>query len=71
MAIVSAGGDGLIKLWNADTRRWITNLTGHKGSVMALVADASTRALYSGATDGTIRTWDLSLNLCKRTLPVL
>ena len=36
---------------------------------MALTADSDTRTLYSGSTDGTIRTWDLSLYLCKRTIP--
>jgi WD40 repeat protein len=36
---------------------------------MALAADPASHTLYSGSTDGTIRTWDLTLFLCKRTLP--
>jgi WD40 repeat protein len=66
--VCSAGGDGLIKLWRAGTKRYVATLTGHRGSVLALVADSTSRTLYSGSTDGTVRTWDVRLSVCKRTL---
>ena len=69
--LCSAGGDGMIKVWHLDTLVLQANLTGHRGSVTCLAADQTSSTLYSGSTDGTVRTWELTQDLCvcKRTLP--
>ena len=66
--ICSGGGDGLIKVWHGNTHCFICNLSGHRGTITALIGDTNSKTIYSSSTDGTVRHWDLRLSLCKRTL---
>jgi acetylornithine deacetylase/succinyl-diaminopimelate desuccinylase-like protein/WD40 repeat protein len=65
--LCSGGGDGIVKVWHTETLNLAFQLVGHRGSVLALVADDRNTA-FSGGTDGTVRVWDLELAACRRTL---
>jgi WD40 repeat protein len=57
--LATAGDDGTIGLWNADSGAPIDRLTGHKGRVFALAIDPLTGDLASGGEDGRIKIWPL------------
>ena len=56
--MASASWDGSIGLWPLDGAA-PTRLTGHDGGVNALAASVDGATLYSAASDGTIRAWDI------------
>ncbi|MGR3603114.1 MAG: c-type cytochrome [Heliomarina sp.] len=56
--IASASWDGSIGLWPLDGAA-PTRLTGKGGGVNALAASADGATLYSAASDGTIRAWNI------------
>jgi len=64
--VISAGGDGIINVWNRHDLSLAGTLVGHKGRVLGLRIDED--FLYSGSTDGTIRVWDLECHACCRVL---
>lgn len=51
----SAGGDGLVKVWDATTGETATTLDNHEDRVWALAVHAGT--LVSGSADGTVTFW--------------
>jgi WD40 repeat protein len=51
------GSDNLIRIWDLSTGSEIGHLTGHEGSVAALVADRN--MLISGGFDTTVRIWTI------------
>ncbi len=56
---VSAGEEGIIRLWDVPTARVIRTFTGHKANVSALAVSADGRLLLSGAADQSVRLWDI------------
>jgi WD40 repeat protein len=58
--ILTAGWDGLIKVWRGDPPRSAGSLTGHDGPVTSVVVDAGGGTAASGGSDGTVRLWDVT-----------
>jgi guanine nucleotide-binding protein subunit beta-2-like 1 protein len=58
--IVSAGWDGLVKVWNLDRCKLRTNLIGHKGYVNTVTVSPDGSLCASGGKDGTAMLWDLN-----------
>jgi len=66
--VISAAGDGLIKLWDRETLKLVDNLVGHHGVVLSLTFDQSSKTLFSGSLDATVCVWDLKSKACRRVL---
>jgi len=58
--IVSAGWDGLVKVWNLNTCKLRTNLIGHTGYVSTVTVSPDGSLCASGGKDGTAMLWDLN-----------
>jgi hypothetical protein len=56
--LVSAGADGLLKLWDMPGQQMRQELRGHSDSVLAVAFFRQGQALVSGSGDGTARVWD-------------
>ncbi|MES1912524.1 MAG: hypothetical protein MHM6MM_004786 [Cercozoa sp. M6MM] len=69
-ALIAAGDSGIVRVWNADTRQFVTQLAVHSRSVVALTADTGNfnqngddrRAghvwVHSCSNEGTLTTFD-------------
>jgi WD40 repeat protein len=58
--LISAGGDGLIRLWDPATGKELRRLQGHTAAVLSLALAPGGKRLASGSADGTVRFWDLA-----------
>jgi WD40 repeat protein len=58
--LASAGKDGMIRLWEADTLRALAAWSGNQGEVNEVAFAPDGRALASAGDDGTVRLWDLA-----------
>jgi WD40 repeat protein len=56
--LASGSYDGTVRIWDAATGRERAALTGHSGSVAAVVVAPDGSWLASGGRDGTVRIWD-------------
>jgi U3 small nucleolar RNA-associated protein 13 len=66
--IATAGGDGLVKLWNPNTGDCDCTLDNHSDRVWALAANPHDRTLVSGGADSVITLWkDTSSNTLAAT----
>lgn len=61
---VTAGSDGLIRLWNLEDGSCFRNLEGHDDVVCSLVPGKTGPFLFSGSYDNTFRTWNLNTGEC-------
>ncbi|CAG8975515.1 hypothetical protein HYALB_00012292 [Hymenoscyphus albidus] len=55
--VVSAGGDGLVKVWDANTGEVACTLDNHEDRVWALTVNPATNMIVSGSGDSTITFW--------------
>jgi U3 small nucleolar RNA-associated protein 13 len=55
--IASAGGDGLVKVWDASTGEVECTLDNHEDRVWALAVHPETNTLVSGSGDSTVSFW--------------
>jgi U3 small nucleolar RNA-associated protein 13 len=55
--IASAGGDGLVKVWNANTGDEACTLDNHEDRVWALAVHPVTNMIVSGSGDSTVTFW--------------
>lgn len=53
----SAGGDGLVKIWNANSGEAECTLDNHEDRVWALAVHPDTNAVVSGSGDSTVTFW--------------
>lgn len=51
--VCSAGGDAMVRVWDAASLKLVRVLRGHRGSILSLLVMGS--YLLSGARDNTIR----------------
>jgi len=64
--LASGSADMTIQIWDNQGLVSLASLQGHTGAVNAVAWSGDGR-LYSGASDGSIRSWDLSLGPVKAT----
>lgn len=57
LQIASAGGDGLVKIWNANTGEIAATLDNHTDRIWALTVNPTTNTLVSGGGDSTVTFW--------------
>jgi WD40 repeat protein/serine/threonine protein kinase len=65
--LAAAGDDGMIRLWETDTRRLVRLLVGHGGPVRGLAWSPRGRFLASAGDDGAVRLWEAASGLLLRT----
>jgi WD40 repeat protein len=58
--VASAGADHTIIIWNIDSGKQISTLTGHNAWVLCLAFSHDKEFLASGSYDGVIRIWNLT-----------
>lgn len=57
LQIASAGGDGLVKIWDANTGETAATLDNHTDRIWALTVDPDTNTLVSGGGDSIVTFW--------------
>jgi U3 small nucleolar RNA-associated protein 13 len=57
MQVASAGGDGLVKVWDASTGEVECTLDNHEDRVWALAVHPTTNTIVSGSGDSTVTFW--------------
>ncbi|WP_375448967.1 WD40 repeat domain-containing protein [uncultured Nostoc sp.] len=56
--LASASADNTIKLWNRDTGKEISTLSGHSDSVFSVVFSPDGKTLASASADNSIKLWN-------------
>ena len=56
--LASAGGDGMVRLWDPASGQPAATLEGHTGGVWGVAFSPDGRQLASAGGDGTVRLWD-------------
>ncbi len=58
--LLTASGDGSVRLWDVAGRREIRRWLAHQDGVLALALTADGKTLATGGRDGFVRLWELS-----------
>jgi WD40 repeat protein len=66
--VASAGRDGHVLVWDAETGRLRHRLAAHRGAALSIAFAPGGEALASGGEDRMIRLWDLTSGRLMRTL---
>jgi WD40 repeat protein len=65
--VLSGSGDGILKLWDAETGREIRTFAGHSGSVESAAFSPDGKFVISGSSASTLNLWDAETGLEIRT----
>lgn len=57
--LVSAGGDGAVKVWSVGDMEVLLTLCGHSGEVMQLCKTAAGNVIATASENGELAFWDL------------
>ena len=68
--LASGSKEGTIRLWNVDTGKLKSRLTGHTGFIKCLSFSPNGKILASGCEDETIRLWNADTGKQKQNLPL-
>jgi WD40 repeat protein len=66
--LASAGADGMVRLWDAETGQGLRTLTGHTGVAWSVAFSPDGRRLAAAGWDRTVRLWDAETGQGLRTL---
>ena len=55
--VASAGGDGLVKIWDTTSGECVATLDNHTDRIWALAVEPNSRTLVSGGGDGVLTFW--------------
>ena len=59
--IVTGGGDGIARIWDARNSRELVTLAGHRDTVVDASFSRGARSVITASLDGTARLWDTGL----------
>ena len=59
--LISASGDGIAKVWNAETGQALFTLPGNAGPVISAAYTSDGEKLFTSYSNGEVKVWDLSL----------
>eukprot|EP00927_Polykrikos_kofoidii_P025153 TRINITY_DN22655_c0_g1_i1.p1 TRINITY_DN22655_c0_g1~~TRINITY_DN22655_c0_g1_i1.p1 ORF type:complete len:390 (+),score=50.98 TRINITY_DN22655_c0_g1_i1:115-1284(+) len=62
--VVTASGDGTLRVWDVMTTSCVGELRGHSDIVLSVVADFVAQRAVSGSVDETVRVWDIAAMTC-------
>ncbi len=58
--LVTAGGDHLVRVWDATSRKEVATLEGHTAQVLGVAFNTNATQVVSGAADRTLKVWDIA-----------
>jgi WD40 repeat protein len=58
-SLISAGQDGMIRVWDVATRKEVRKWRGHEKGVLTLALSGDGKTLATGGRDGVVRLWDV------------
>jgi WD40 repeat protein len=62
--VLSGGGTGVVRVWEARARDMVSQYTDHRGGITALAVYADDSHALSGSRDRSFRCWDLRREKC-------
>jgi len=67
-SILTASGDGTVKVWDRANGDCKLTLSGHSDRVSSAVFSADESSILTASDDGTVKVWDRANGDCKLTL---